>query len=132
MRKQFDGLAAVVTHAFGMDVLSGDYFVFLNRQRNRCKILCWDRDGFAIWAKRLERGRFQMPLGQQQQPATEIDPTTLAMILGGVDLASAKRRKRYQLPPSTSPALTTAPRSAPGLQSASPIIHGLAALAANL
>ena len=98
MRKQFDGLSALVTHAFGKDVFSGDYFVFLNRARNRCKILSWDRDGFVLWAKRLERGRFQNPSSSAEADVVEIDTTTLAMILGGIDLDSAQRRKRYQLP----------------------------------
>jgi transposase len=98
MRKHFDGLFAIVTHAFGMDVLHGDYFVFVNRSRNRCKILYWDRDGLVVWAKRLERGCFQLPRGRDPASLTiEIDSVTLAMMIGGVDLASAKRRKRYQV-----------------------------------
>ena len=98
MRKHFDGLTAIVTHAFGKDVLQGDYFVFLNRPCDRCKILFWDRDGLVVWAKRLERGRFQMPSGGDAASlAIEIDGVTLAMMLGGVDLHSAKRRKRYEV-----------------------------------
>lgn len=97
MRKHFDGLCALVVHSFGQDVRRGDYFVFLNRSRDRCKILFWDRDGLVIWAKRLERGRFQKPLAEENRVAVEIDATTLAMILGGVDLATAKRRKRYSM-----------------------------------
>ncbi|MGA3006207.1 MAG: IS66 family insertion sequence element accessory protein TnpB [Acetobacteraceae bacterium] len=97
MRKHFDGLSAIVTHSFGMDVLRGDYFVFLNRSSNRCKILFWDRDGLVVWAKRLERGRFQLPGNRDAASLTiEVDSVTLAMMLGGVDLNTAKRRKRYQ------------------------------------
>jgi transposase len=97
MRKHFDGLMAIVTQAFGKDVFQGDYFVFLNRCRNRCKILYWDRDGLVVWAKRLERGSFQVPGGGDAASlAIEIDGVTLAMMLGGVDLKNVKRRKRYR------------------------------------
>lgn len=112
MRKQFDGLSALVTHAFGKDVMTGDYFVFVNRAQNRCKVLCWDRDGFAIWAKRLERGRFQLPAVEGESIVAEIDGTTLAMILGGVDLESAKRRKRFQYSRSDADAATNCAESA--------------------
>jgi len=98
MRKQYDGLHAIVTHALGQDVMTGDYFVFFNRRQHRCKILYWDRDGLVVWAKRLERGRFQIPQGRNGATSVEIDGTTLAMILGGVDLQSVQRRKRYQVP----------------------------------
>jgi len=98
MRKHFDGLCAIVTQSFGKDVLQGDYFVFLNRSRNRCKILFWDRDGLVVWAKRLERGSFQVPRGMDSTAlAIEVDSVTLAMIIGGIDLDTAKRRKRYQI-----------------------------------
>jgi transposase len=98
MRKSFDGLYAIVTQAFGKDVLHGDYFVFLNRPRNRCKILFWDRDGLVVWAKRLERGSFQVPGGMDTASLTiEVDSVTLAMMIGGVDLNTGKRRKRYQV-----------------------------------
>ena len=86
-----------MTHTFGQDVLTGDYFVFINRAKNRCKVLSWDRDGFALWAKRLERGRFQIPGGEPGSAVTEIDATTLAMMLGGIDLHSVRRRKRYRI-----------------------------------
>jgi transposase len=97
MRKSFDGLYAIVKHAFAKDVLEGDYFVFLNRSRDRCKILYWDRDGLVVWAKRLERGSFQLPgVTDAASLTVEVDSTTLAMILGGVDLSTGQRRKRYQ------------------------------------
>ncbi len=99
MRKQFNGLHAIVAQGMGRDVMSGDYFVFFNRLRHRCKILYWDRDGLVVWAKRLERGRFQIPVSRDGEITVEIDGTTLAMILGGVDLQTAQRRKRYEPPP---------------------------------
>jgi transposase len=96
MRKSFNGLSAIVSQAFGKNVLEGDYFVFVNRMRNRCKILYWDRDGLAVWAKRLERGGFQVPSSDAASLCVEIDSVTLAMMIGGVDLGTAKRRKRYR------------------------------------
>jgi transposase len=95
MRKHFDGLHALVTQALGQDVFTGDYFVFFNRRRQRCKILYWDHDGLVVWAKRLERGCFQLPGVRDTSPAMEIDSTTLAMILGGIDVRTAQRRPRY-------------------------------------
>ena len=92
MRKQFNGLHAIVTHSLEQDVMTGDYFVFFNRKRHRCKILYWDRDGLVVWAKRLERGRFQIPIGRDEELTVEIDGTTLVMILGGVELESLQRR----------------------------------------
>ena len=95
MRKSFDGLSAIVSQTFGKNILEGDYFVFVNRARNRCKILYWDRDGLVIWAKRLEKGGFQVPHGDTASLCVEVDSVTLAMMIGGVDLKTAKRRKRY-------------------------------------
>lgn len=98
MRRSFDGRSSIVTQSLGRNLLTGDYFVFFNRSRDRCKILLWDRDGFVVWAKRLEKGSFQSyKLGQVDRNAIEIDSTTLAMILGGVDVNSAKKRKRFTI-----------------------------------
>jgi transposase len=96
MRKSFDGLSAAVQTVFGRDVLDGHLFLFLNRRRDRIKILWWDRDGCAIWAKRLERGSYEIP---RHDPATKqlrLDATQLALLLTGVQLDSAKRRRRYE------------------------------------
>ena len=61
LRRGFDGLCGMVRAHFGADLLSGSLFVFVNRRRKYLKLLYWDRDGFAIWAKRLERGTFRIP-----------------------------------------------------------------------
>jgi transposase len=100
MRKSFDGLVGQVHEFLGQDPLSGHLFVFFNRRRNRAKILYWDRDGLAIWYKRLEQGTFQHFNTTPQTRASgsaglELTATDLALILGGIDLASARRRKRY-------------------------------------
>jgi hypothetical protein len=84
MRKHFDGLSAIVAHAFGKDLLRGDYFVFLNRSCDRCKILFWDRDGLVVWAKEFESryphfllfteiGRYRDNLAQRPAAAVGMD-----------------------------------------------------------
>ena len=102
MRKGFDGLCGLAEHVLKQDPLSGHLFVFRNRARDRLKVLYWDNDGLAIWYKRLERGGFQLPTDLQPvdeaQRAAEISVGELNLLLGGIDLASVKRRRRYQRP----------------------------------
>ncbi len=97
MRKSFDGLTAAVTTVFGANVLDGHLFLFLNRRRDLIKILWWDRDGLAIWAKRLERGSYEVPRHAPGAQQLRIDATQLSLLLNGVQLASAKQRRRYSL-----------------------------------
>jgi transposase len=99
LRKGFDALCGLVTTAFGQDPTSGHLFLFVNRRRDRMKILYWDRDGLAIWYKRLENpGTFQIPTTATKAASIEMTPTQLALILSGIDLRSARQRKRYQRP----------------------------------
>ena len=95
MRKSFDGLHAIVQSEFRRDIRRGDVFLFLNRRRDRIKLIHWDRDGLAIWMKRLERGTFQMPRSSPDGTQVEMDATDLALLLSGIELASVKRRPRY-------------------------------------
>ena len=95
MRRSFDGLHALVTQAMELDAFGGHLFVFSNRRRDRIKILYWDRDGFAVWAKRLEEGTYAMPFGDSAEKRREITAAELAALLSGIDLSQAKRRKRY-------------------------------------
>jgi transposase len=96
MRRSFDGLHALVTGAMQLDAFGGHLFVFANRRKDRVKILYWDRDGFAVWAKRLEEGTYAMPFGKQEEPHHEISAQELGALLSGIDLNIAERRKRYQ------------------------------------
>jgi transposase len=112
MRRSFDGLHAIVQSEFQRDIRQGDLFLFLNRRLDRIKLLHWDRDGMAIWMKRLERGNFQRPRGAPDAAHVEIDVTDLALLLAGIELASVKRRPRYHSPaalPETHP-LAESPR----------------------
>lgn len=95
LRKSFDGLCGLVESVFQRDVLEGHLFLFINKRRDRVKALWWDRDGLAIWYKRLERGSFETPRAPDDAQRLELDATELAMLLGGVSLASVKRRKRF-------------------------------------
>jgi len=97
MRKSFDGLHASVTQAMELDAFAGHLFVFANRRRDRIKILYWDRDGFAVWAKRLEEGTYAMPFGESAEKRREITAAELGALLSGIDLSQANRRKRYRL-----------------------------------
>ena len=95
MRKSFDGLSGLVRQGMGRDPLSGEVFIFLNRRRTMIKILVWDRSGFVVWSKRLERGTFELPLRPQAGPSVALSWEELVMILEGVRLSSIRRRKRY-------------------------------------
>jgi transposase len=96
MRKSFDGLQALVIQVLELDPLAGHLFVFGNRRKDRVKILYWDQDGFAVWAKRLEQGTYAMPFAEEGPRRREITAPELGALLSGIDLSQAKRRKRYQ------------------------------------
>lgn len=97
MRKSFDGLHALVQAEFHREIRAGDVFVFLNRRLDRIKLIHWDRDGLAIWMKRLERGTFQRPRCAADAVQVEMDATDLALLLSGIELAGVKRRRRYKM-----------------------------------
>jgi transposase len=98
MRKSFDGLFGLASGFLGQDPLSGHLFVFRNRTGDRLKVLYWDRDGLAIWYKRLEKGTFRMPAASADASSVELDACQWALILQGVDLKTARRLPRYSLP----------------------------------
>lgn len=96
MNYSFDHLMGQAETIFNQDPLSGHLFLFLNRSRDRIKILFWDRDGFCIFYKRLEAGTFQLPEFESDQQGIELTYSQLTNILGGLDLKSGRRRKRYR------------------------------------
>ena len=97
MRKSFDSLHALVRDHLELDALAGHLFVFASRRRDRVKILYWDRDGFAVWSKRLEEGTYAIPFGgDATEHRREITAQELGALLSGIDLSTAKRRKRYR------------------------------------
>lgn len=96
MRRGFDGLMRMAEEHLRQNVLDGGLFVFINRRRDRVKLLYWDHDGLCIFYKRLERGTFEVPRHRDDVSSVALSPTELAMLLGGIELASAKRRKRYR------------------------------------
>ena len=95
MRKCFDGLSGLVSSFMPGDPLSGDVFLFVNRRRDRMKLLVWDRTGFVLWYKRLESGTFELPQVKEGAHSVPIDWQKLVLILEGVSLKSVAYRKRF-------------------------------------
>lgn len=93
MRKSFTGLSALAKHALGEEPTSGDLFVFINRRRIYMKVLYFDRGGYCLWSKRLERGQFHYPTQQGEKVA--LDVTDLKLLLEGIDARGARRYRRY-------------------------------------
>jgi transposase len=101
MRCGFDGLAAIVRNTLGLNPLSGHLFLFISKRRDRVKILFWDRDGYVLYCKRLEAGRFPLPRVQKTMggpPVATLAAYEMTLLLEGIDLDGAKHRRRFALP----------------------------------
>ena len=96
MRKSIDGLMAIVQEELAQDAYSGHLFVFVSRRCDRVKILTWDKGGFLLVYKRLERGQFKLPHMDPSSMSVEIDATQLAMLLDGIDFGRVRRPKPWQ------------------------------------
>ena len=94
-RKGIDGLSALVRSQFGHDPLSGHLFVFFTRRADRVRVLQWDRDGYVLTTKRLERGRYRLPWTANEQGLTALEAAELLLVLEGIDLRGAQRRVRW-------------------------------------
>jgi transposase len=94
MRKAIDGLCFLVIDAMQLDPNSGELFIFYNRQFNKLKILYWDKNGFCLWYKRLEKDRFKLPLNSSSQ--LQITATQLRWLLDGLDFMNMKEIKALE------------------------------------
>lgn len=95
MRKSFDALAVLVQDVLRLDPLSGHLFVFVGRRGHLARILFWDRTGYALFSKRLERGRFRLRPPERVGAAWQVEAAELMLLLEGIDLAGARRRVRW-------------------------------------
>lgn len=108
-RKGPDSLMSMVREVFEQDPLTGHLFIFFSRRCERVRIVYWDRTGYAMWTKRLERGRFRPPFESDgRMSARSVEAAQLALIVEGIDLAGARYRPRWQ--PRASTALPSASR----------------------
>ena len=95
LRKSIDGLGALARER-SHDLFSGHLFVFTSKRGDRVKILSWDRGGFVLYYKRLERGRFKLPVIAPGAVEVELDATQLAMLLDGIDVKRVKTPMRWE------------------------------------
>jgi transposase len=107
LRKSFAGLSSLARDVIREDPMTGHLFVFFGRRGDLVKVLWWDRGGFCIFAKRLERGRFRIPSAAAGAAQVEMEAAELALLLEGIDLTGAKRRPRWT-PQSHSPSISKA------------------------
>lgn len=96
MRKGFDGLSGLVQHSLGLNPTDGSVYIFINRRRDRMKLLVWEPGGFMLYYKRLEKGTFELPAYNHQSNAYLISWQQLILIIEGVSLQSVRQRKRYR------------------------------------
>ena len=96
MRKSFDGLSGVVQNKLGSNPCGGDVFIFINKRRDKIKLLHWQGAGFILYYKRLEKGTFELPRYDASTASIILDYTKLVMIIDGLSIKNIQKRKRYQ------------------------------------
>lgn len=96
LRKGPDELSLLVKRAFEADAFSGHLFVFVSKRSDRVKVLWWDRGGFVVYYKRLERGRFRLPAMAPDTRQMTLTPAELGSLLEGIDLSRARRTRLWE------------------------------------
>jgi len=95
MRKGFDGLCGLVVQEIGHRPVSGEVFIFINRQRDKIKLLHWEPGGFVLYYKRLERGTFELPRVSSAGKTCQISWSSLMLMVEGISIEKSKQRRRY-------------------------------------
>jgi len=96
MRKSFDGLSGLVQNKLGRDPSGGDVFIFINKRRDKIKLLHWQGASFVLYYKRLEKGTFELPRYDSAAGSISLDYAKLVMIIDGLSIQNIQKRKRYQ------------------------------------
>jgi transposase len=96
MRKGFDSLCGIIGNELGKQVMNGDAFIFINKPRTHIKLLLWEKGGFTIFYRRLEKGTFEVPAFDLDAKSMQLTSDQLNFILEGISLEAIKYRKRYQ------------------------------------
>ena len=95
MRKSFDGLSGIVQNCLDQSPQSGEVFVFINKRRDKVKLLHWAGSGFMLYYKRLESGTFEFPSYELEQSALRLSYAQLVMLIDGICIVNIKRKPRY-------------------------------------
>lgn len=96
MRKGFDGLSGIVMSQMLRQPTDGSVYIFINRRRDRMKLLVWQSHGFLLYYKRLERGTFELPSNENECSSMTINQETLLLMIGGIKLKNIERKTRYK------------------------------------
>lgn len=95
MRNGFDGLCGLVRTKMGSNPMNGSVYIFINRRRDRMKMLVWEPGGFMMYYKRLEQGTFDLPENRDEQGRIMISWEVLVMMISGIKMRKIIRKKRY-------------------------------------
>ena len=98
MRKSFDGLSGLIQNTLERNPLHGDVFIFINKRRDKIKLLHWQGTSFTLYYKRLEKGTFELPSYDAKVKSIKISYTQMVMVVDGLTISNIQRRKRYRSP----------------------------------